>query len=137
MSEYFKNINEIKYEGKESENLLSFKYYNPEQVVLGKSLKEHLRFAICYWHTFTWPGLDPFGGPTIERPWMNSGEPIKMAEIKLDAAFDFFNKIKTPYFCFHDRDLSPEGSNFLETKKNFDHMIRTRIIRICCERVTN
>ena len=87
-------------------------------------MKEHLRFATCYWHTFTWPGLDPFGGPTLNRPWMSSGNQLEMAEIKLDAAFDFFNKIKTPYFCFHDRDVAPEGSNYLETKKNFDHIIK-------------
>tara|TARA_Y100000590_G_scaffold118597_1_gene135700 strand:+ start:2557 stop:3870 length:1314 start_codon:yes stop_codon:yes gene_type:complete len=124
MNDYFHNINEIKYEGKDSENLLSFKFYNEDQVVLGKPMKEHLRFATCYWHTFTWPGLDPFGGPTIERPWMNSDDSLKMAEIKLDAAFDFFTKIKTPFFCFHDRDVSPEGNNFIETKKNFEHIVR-------------
>ena len=90
MNDYFKDIPKIKYEGPSSDNPLSFKYYNEEQTVLGKTMKEHLRFAICYWHTFTWPGLDPFGGPTIERPWMKSGDSLKMAEIKLDAAFDFF-----------------------------------------------
>ena len=89
MSEYFKNISKIKYEGTSSDNPLSFKYYNENQTVLGKSMKEHLRFATCYWHTFTWPGLDPFGGPTLDRPWMGSGDPLKMAELKLDAAFDF------------------------------------------------
>ena len=108
MSEYFKNIPQIKYEGLSSSNPLSFKYYNEDQVVLGKAMKEHLRIATCYWHTFTWPGLDPFGGPTLDRSWMKSGDPIKMAELKLDSAFDFFRKIKTPYFCFHDRDIAPE-----------------------------
>ena len=123
MSDYFKNIPQIKFEGVESENPLSFKYYNEDQVVLGKSMKDHFRFATCYWHTFTWPGLDPFGGLTFERPWMESGDPIKMAELKLEAAFDFFTKIKTPYFCFHDRDIAPEGNNFEETKKNLDHIV--------------
>jgi len=123
MSDYFQNIPEIKYEGQGSSNSLSFKYYNEDQVVLGKLMKEHLRFSTCYWHTFTWPGLDPFGGPTLDRPWMGTGDPLTLAEMKLNAAFDFFTKIKTPYFCFHDRDVSPEGSNYLETKKNFDHMI--------------
>ena len=84
---------------------------------------EHLRFATCYWHTFTWPGLDPFGGQTFDRPWMQAGDEMKMAEMKLDAAFDFFTKIKTPFFCFHDRDISPEGSNYAETQKNFFHII--------------
>ena len=121
MSDYFKNIPQIKFEGVESKNPLSFKYYNEDQVVLGKSMKDHFRFATCYWHTFTWPGLDPFGGVTFERPWMASHDHIKMAELKLEAAFDFFTKIKTPYFCFHDRDIAPEGNNFEETKKNLEH----------------
>ena len=123
MSEYFRNIPEIKFEGKESENPLSFKYYNESQVILGKSMKEHFRFATCYWHSFTWPGLDPFGGQTFERPWMGDSDPIKMAEQKLDVAFDFFKKIKTPFFCFHDRDVAPEGSNYRETQKNLFHII--------------
>ena len=123
MSDYFKNINEINYEGPDSENPLSFKYYDESKQVLGKTMKEHLRFATCYWHTFTWPGLDPFGGATFDRPWMSNVDPLKMAELKLDEAFDFFNKIKTPFFCFHDRDIAPEGSNYRETQKNFLHIV--------------
>ena len=123
MSDYFKNINEINFEGESSNNPLSFKYYDENKMVLGKTMKEHLRFATCYWHTFTWPGLDPFGGATFDRPWMSSGDPLKMAEIKLDEGFDFFKKIKTPFFCFHDRDISPEGSNYKETQSNFFHII--------------
>ena len=122
MSEYFKNIPQIKYEGLESNNPLSFKYYDENKVVLGKTMKELFRFATCYWHTFTWPGLDPFGGPTIERPWMLPEDPLAMAEIKLDAAFDFFTKINTPYFCFHDRDIAPEGNSYRETLKNLNHI---------------
>ena len=123
MSEYFQKIPQIKYESKSSNNPLSFKYYDEEKIVLGKTMKEHLRFATCYWHTFTWPGLDPFGGATIERPWMTVGDPLDMAEIKLNAAFDFFSKINTPYFCFHDRDIAPEGQDFNETKKNLNHIV--------------
>jgi len=123
MSDYFKNINEINYEGPDSDNPLSFKYYDETKQVLGKTMKEHLRFATCYWHTFTWPGLDPFGGATFDRPWMSNSDPLKMAEMKLDEAFDFFNKIKTPFFCFHDRDIAPEGSNYRETQKNFLHIV--------------
>ena len=123
MSSYFKNISRIKYEGVESNNPLSFKYYNEDRIVLGKKMKDHLRFATCYWHTFTWPGLDPFGGPTFERPWMQQGDPIEKAEEKLDEAFDFFDKITTPFFCFHDRDISPEGKTYSETQKNFFHII--------------
>ena len=123
MSSYFKDISKIQYEGVDSNNPLSFKYYDEDKVVLGKKMKDHLRFATCYWHTFTWPGLDPFGGPTFERPWMQQGDPIEKAEEKLDEAFDFFEKITTPFFCFHDRDISPEGKNYSETQKNFFHII--------------
>ena len=123
MSSYFKDISKIQYEGVDSNNPLSFKYYDEDKVVLGKKMKDHLRFATCYWHTFTWPGLDPFGGPTFERPWMQQGDPIEKAEEKLDEAFDFFDKVTTPFFCFHDRDISPEGKNYSETQKNFFHII--------------
>ena len=123
MVSYFKDIDEIKFEGEDSNNPLSFKYYDENKIVLGKTMKEHLRFATCYWHTFTWPGLDPFGGPTFDRPWMKNGDPLKMAELKLEEAFDFFSKIKTPFFCFHDRDISPEGTTYKETQKNFLHII--------------
>ena len=123
MSDYFEKINEIQFEGESSNNPLSFKYYDENKIVLGKTMKNHLRFATCYWHTFTWPGLDPFGGPTFDRPWMASGDPLQMAKIKLDAAFDFYKKIQTPFFCFHDRDIAPEGSTYSETKKNLDHIV--------------
>ena len=92
MTDYFKNIDEIKFEGPDSNNPLSFKFYDENKIVFGKSMKDNLRFATCYWHTFTWPGLDPFGGPTLERPWMKAGDPLKMAELKLNEAFDFFSK---------------------------------------------
>ena len=123
MSSYFNNIPKINFEGSDSSNPLSFKYYDENRIVLGKTMKEHLRFATCYWHTFTWPGTDPFGGPTFTRPWMKSGNDLELAEIKLNAAFDFFNKITTPYFCFHDRDISPEGNSYAETQKNFYHIV--------------
>ena len=123
MNNYFKDISKIQFGGKEDNNPLSFKYYNENQVVLGKPMKDQLRFATCYWHTFTWPGLDPFGGPTFDRPWMKAGNSIEMAELKLEEAFDFFTKITTPYFCFHDRDVSPEGQSYAETQKNFHHIV--------------
>ena len=124
MTNYFKNISKINYEGLQSNNPLSFKYYDEDQIVLGKKMKEHLRFATCYWHTFTWPGLDPFGSATLDRPWMQKGDPIEKAEEKLNEAFDFFSKITTPFFCFHDRDISPEGASYSETQKNFHHIIQ-------------
>jgi len=123
MTDYFKNIDVIKFEGPDSDNPLSFRFYDENKIIFGKSMKDNLRFATCYWHTFTWPGLDPFGGPTLERPWMKAGDPLKMAELKLNEAFDFFSKIKTPFFCFHDRDISPEGQTYKETQKNFFHII--------------
>ena len=123
MTEYFSKIPEIKFEGEESTNPFAFKFYDENKKVLGKSMKEHLRFATCYWHTFTWPGLDPFGGATFERPWMVKGDPVEKAEEKLEEAFDFFEKITTPFFCFHDRDISPEGASYSETQKNFFHII--------------
>jgi len=117
MSDYFKEIPHITFEGKESQNPLSFKYYDSEKIVLGKKLEEHLKMAVCYWHTFNWPGGDPFGGQTFLRPWMETGDPIEQAKDKLNNAFSFFEKLGIPYFCFHDVDIAPEGSNFSETEK--------------------
>ena len=97
MSEYFKKINQIKFEGKESDNPLSFKYYDQDKIVLGKSMKDHFRFATCYWHTFNWPGLDPFGGPTIERPWIGNGNQLELAEIKLNSAFSWIKTMQISY----------------------------------------
>ena len=90
MSDYFKEIPHITFEGKESQNPLSFKYYDSEKIVLGKKLEEHLKMAVCYWHTFNWPGGDPFGGQTFLRPWMETGDPIEQAKDKLNNAFSFF-----------------------------------------------
>jgi len=117
MSDYFQNIPHIPFEGKDSSNPLSFKYYDAQKNVLGKPLEEHLRMAVCYWHTFNWPGSDPFGGQTFLRPWMESGDPLEQAKDKLENAFSFFEKIGIPYFCFHDVDIAPEGEKFSETEK--------------------
>ena len=117
MSDYFKSIPKIEYEGKESQNPLAFKYYNPHQKVLGKTIEDHLRMAVCYWHTFNWPGNDPFGGQTFLRPWMDHQDAIDQAKDKLENAFSFFDKLDIPYFCFHDVDIAPEGNNFSETEK--------------------
>ena len=117
MTDYFQNIPKIKYEGKDSNNPLSFKYYDADKIILGKKLEEHLKMAVCYWHTFNWPGGDPFGGQTFLRPWMETGDPIEQAKDKLNNAFSFFEKLGIPYFCFHDVDIAPEGSNFSETEK--------------------
>ena len=117
MSDYFKDIPTIKSEGRDSTNPLSFKFYDANKKILGKTLEEHLRMAVCYWHTFNWPGGDPFGGQTFLRPWMEAGDKIEQAKDKLNNAFDFFEKLGIPYFCFHDVDVAPEGKSFSETEK--------------------
>ena len=114
--EYFKGIGEIKYEGKESDNPLAFKYYNPEQIVAGKTMSEHFKFAIAYWHTFCGQGSDPFGPGTQNFAWDQSSDPVKAAKDKADAAFEFITKMGFDYFCFHDFDLIQEGASFAESE---------------------
>jgi xylose isomerase len=115
--EYFKGIGEIKYEGKGSRNPLAFKYYNPEQVVAGKTMRDHFKFAIAYWHTFCGQGGDPFGPGTQNFPWDQSSDPVQAAKDKADAAFEFIGKMGFDYFCFHDYDLIQEGASFSESEK--------------------
>ncbi|WP_264537912.1 xylose isomerase [Flavobacterium sp. N1736] len=115
--EYYKGIGQIKFEGKESDNPLAFKYYNPEQVVAGKTMREHFRFAIAYWHTFCGQGSDPFGPGTQKFAWDQSSDPIQAAKDKADAAFEFISKMGFDYFCFHDYDLIAEGPTFAESEK--------------------
>jgi xylose isomerase len=115
--EYYKGIGQIKFEGKESDNPLAFKYYNPEQVVAGKTMREHFRFAIAYWHTFCGQGSDPFGPGTQNFAWDQSSDPIQAAKDKADAAFEFISKMGFDYFCFHDYDLIAEGPTFAESER--------------------
>ena len=112
--EYFKGINKIKFEGKESDNPLAFKYYNPDQIISGKTMREHFKFAIAYWHSFCGQGSDPFGIGTQKFKWDVSSDPIQAAKDKADAAFEFISKMGFDYFCFHDVDLIDEGSTFFE-----------------------
>ncbi len=114
--EYFKGIDKIQFEGKESDNPLAFKYYNPEQVVAGKKMKDWFKFSIAYWHTFCGQGSDPFGPGTQNFPWDQSSDPIQAAKDKADAAFEFINKMGFDYFCFHDYDLVQEGATFAESE---------------------
>lgn len=123
MSEIFKGIGQIKFEGPQSNNELAFRYYNPEQVVGNKTMKEHLRFAMSYWHTLCGEGNDPFGVGTVDRPWNNITDPIEIAKIKVDAGFEFMSKMGIEYFCFHDRDIAPEGRNLEETNKILDEIV--------------
>lgn len=118
--EYFKNIDKIKYEGRDSDNPLAFKWYKENQKVGGKTMKEHLRFAVAYWHTFCGDGSDPFGAPTKIFPWAKSSDPIRKATDKMDAAFEFITKMGIPYYCFHDVDLIDEGDTLLESTKRLE-----------------
>lgn len=119
---YFENVGKIEYEGRKSNNPLAFKHYNPNQVVLGKTMEEHLRFAVAYWHTFTATGADPFGVGTMIRPWDRYSE-MDLAKARVEASFEFYEKLGVPYFCFHDRDIAPEGSTLQETNKNLDEIV--------------
>lgn len=115
--EYYKGIGQIKFEGKESDNPLAFKYYNPDQIVAGKTMREHFKFAIAYWHTFCGQGSDPFGPGTQQFAWDQSSDPYQAAKDKADAAFEFISKMGFDYFCFHDYDLIAEGATFAESEK--------------------
>jgi xylose isomerase len=119
---YFPEVNRIQYEGRKSRNPLAFKHYNPDEVVLGKTMAEHLRFAVSYWHTFTLPGSDPFGLPNMVRPW-DGYTGLDLAKKRVEAAFEFFEKLGVSYFCFHDRDIAPEGDTLRETNKNLDVIV--------------
>lgn len=114
--EFFKGVSQIKYEGPDSKNPLAFKYYNPEQIVCGKSMREHFKFAIAYWHSFGGNGSDPFGNATQIFPWDKSNDPIQAAKDKADAAFEFISKMGFNYFCFHDYDLISEGKSLEESE---------------------
>ncbi len=115
--EYFKGIGEISFEGPDSDNPMAFKYYDPDKKVGGKTLKEHLRFAIAYWHSFCGTGGDPFGAPTKQFPWDTASDPIQAARDKMDAAFEFITKIGAEFYCFHDYDLVNEAGTLTESEK--------------------
>ena len=117
MSDTFKSIPEIRYEGSKSTNPFSFKFYNPDKMINGKSMKEHLKFAMSYWHTMCADASDPFGRGTIDRSYGKS-DPMDIAKVKVDEAFDFMNKLQIEYFCFHDTDIAPEGNSLVELKSN-------------------
>ena len=117
---YFAGIPDITYQGPDSETDFAFRHYNPDEVVLGKTLREHLRFAVAYWHGFAWPGNDPFGGQTFDRPWF--GDDMAHARAKADAAFDLFRILDVPFFCFHDADVRPEGASFAESRARLEEI---------------
>ncbi|RYH01471.1 MAG: xylose isomerase, partial [Alphaproteobacteria bacterium] len=117
MTDFFKGISPVKFEGPSSSNPLAFRHYNKDEVVLGKTMEEHIRPAIAYWHTFAWEGGDPFGGRTFDRPWY-AGTPMEGAKLKADIAFEMFDLMDAPFFCFHDADVAPEGDSLKESNKN-------------------
>ena len=123
MTEIFKNVSKIKYEGKNSDNPFAFKYYDCDAVVAGKTMKDHLRFAVAYWHTYQGTGGDPFGPGTALRPWDAITDPLTLAKQKMAANFELCEKLGVPFFCFHDRDIAPEGNTLKETNKNLDEIV--------------
>ncbi len=120
---FFRGIERIKYEGPSSENPLAFRYYDKDKIVAGKRMEDILRCAVCYWHTFAWPGSDIFGAGTFDRPWFKPQSPIEAAELKLKVAFEFFEKLGVPFFTFHDRDIAPEAATLKETNAILDRII--------------
>ncbi len=115
--EYFKNIGQIKYEGPESDNPLAFQWYDENKIVAGKTMKEYLRFACAYWHSFSGSGADPFGEPTHLFPWNGVADPIERAYAKADIAFEFIHKMGFPYYCFHDVDVIDYTNDVIDNEK--------------------
>ena len=121
MTDFFKDIPAVKYEGPASTNEYAFRHYNPDEVIMGKRMEDHMRFAVAYWHSFAWPGGDPFGGQTFDRPWF--GDTMALAKMKADVAFEMFDILGAPFYCFHDADARPEGATFAESKRNLEEIV--------------
>ena len=122
-SAHFPTIKPIAYEGPGSAHALAFRHYNPTEIIDGKTMAQHLRFSIAYWHAFRGTGSDPFGPGTIVRPWEKGQDPVSVAKVRLDAAFEFFQKIRAPFYCFHDRDIAPEGATLAQSNKHLDAIV--------------
>ncbi|MEI7376622.1 xylose isomerase [Dickeya chrysanthemi] len=122
MHAYFDQIEKVRFEGQGSRNPFAFRHYNPDEVILGKRMADHLRFAVCYWHTFCWNGSDMFGAGAFARPWQQPGDALALAKRKADIAFEFLHKLGAPYYCFHDVDVAPEGGSLPEYLNNFAAM---------------
>jgi len=120
---HFPTVGTIAFEGPGSENPLAFRHYNPSELFDGKSLQDHMRFSIAYWHAFRGTGSDPFGPGTIVRPWEKGRDALSVAKVRMDAAFEFFQKLGSPFWCFHDRDIAPEGATLAESNKNLDVIV--------------
>ena len=124
-TEFFSDVKDpIEFGGVDADDDLTFKVYQPDRMVLGKRMEDHLRMAVCYWHSFNWPGSDVFGRGTFERPWLEgTTDPMTGARQKMDTAFEFFTKLGIPYFCFHDVDIAPEGNSFKDSAGNLEAMV--------------
>jgi len=120
---YFPEVSSIPFEGPESRNPLAFRYYNPDEMIEGQSMRNLLRFSVCYWHTFRGTGGDPFGPGTALRPWEDGTDSVDMAVKRVNVAFEFISKLGVDFYCFHDRDVSPEGSSLKETNANLDRVV--------------
>lgn len=127
--EYFPGVAAIPFEGRDSDNPLAFKFYDRNKMVGDKTMEQHLRFAVCYWHTFCAKGSDPFGVDTQVFPWDEAADPMVAARARIDAAFEFFTKLGVPYYCFHDRDMAPEGNSVAESEKNLSKMVDLAALR--------
>ena len=117
---YFPEVEKIAFEGPDTDNPLAFRHYNPEEIIEGQSMEDLLRFSVCYWHTFRGTGVDPFGAPTMVRPWEDGTDSVDNALRRVDVAFEFMEKLGAPFYCWHDRDVAPEGANLTETNSNLD-----------------
>ncbi len=122
-NKYFPDIKKITFEGPETDNPLAFTHYDEKRVVAGKTMKDHFRFAVAYWHSFCNENSDPFGVGTRDFPWNKSLDPLENAKFRVEAAFEFITKLGIPYYCFHDRDLAPEGKTITESEKNLSQLV--------------
>ena len=121
----FPQVEAIPYEGPSSKNPLAFRWYNAEEVIDGKTMRDHLRFSVVYWHTFRGTGADPFGAPTVVRPWEDGSDSVENAQQRVRVAFEFMSKLGVPYFAFHDRDIAPDGKTLAEAHRNLDAVVET------------
>ncbi len=120
MTDFFKDIPPLTYQGPDAPGEFAFRHYDADRLVAGKRLEDHLRFSVAYWHSFAWPGGDPFGGQTFQRPWF--GDTMDLAKLKADTAFEMFRILGVPFFCFHDADIRPDGDNFAENTARLQEM---------------
>ena len=123
-SEAFPSIPTIRYEGPSTKNMLAFRHYDPDALVEGKSMRDHLRFSVVYWHTFRGAGSDPFGAGTMLRPWDDGSNSVANAQKRARIAFEFIEKLGAPFYAFHDRDIAPEGASLAESNKNLDAVVK-------------